>query len=146
MARICFCSRPVFGTDKLTGIGYCNYHQYKRTDKKKKERKVYIISKRKKATGEAKIFNEIAQEREPVSFISEINVPLVAGNFAHVLSKKQRPDLRLKKINIVLLTEQEHYLYDFGTESQREIYAKEKKEEFITVNWDKLFKLRDGLK
>lgn len=36
MARKCFCGYPVFGTDKLTNIGYCKNHQFKRTDKNKK--------------------------------------------------------------------------------------------------------------
>lgn len=36
--RICGkpeCTNPVFGTDKLTKVGYCKNHQYLRTDKKK---------------------------------------------------------------------------------------------------------------
>lgn len=34
--RTCFCGHKVWGTDKNTGIGYCQSHQWKRTDKKKK--------------------------------------------------------------------------------------------------------------
>ncbi len=37
--RICganSCPFPVFGTDKNTKIGYCQRHQWMRTDKKKK--------------------------------------------------------------------------------------------------------------
>ena len=39
MARTCSadnCSRSVWGTDKITGKGYCQRHQFFRTDKKKK--------------------------------------------------------------------------------------------------------------
>ena len=38
MARQCEvenCTQPVFGTDKVTRIGYCKSHQYLRTDLKK---------------------------------------------------------------------------------------------------------------
>lgn len=30
------CHTPVFGSDKITGIGYCKTHQYKRTDRDKR--------------------------------------------------------------------------------------------------------------
>lgn len=33
--RFCECGQPVWGTDKKTGIGYCQNHQWKRTDKSK---------------------------------------------------------------------------------------------------------------
>ena len=49
MARTCSadnCSRSVWGTDKITGKGYCQRHQFFRTDKKKKTS--HIMEKKKK--------------------------------------------------------------------------------------------------
>ena len=34
--RFCFCNQPVFGTDKITKIGYCKAHQSLRTDTDKR--------------------------------------------------------------------------------------------------------------
>ena len=34
--RFCYCGQPVFSTDKITGIGYCKGHSYKRTDTDKR--------------------------------------------------------------------------------------------------------------
>lgn len=61
--------------------------------------------------------------------------------YAHVLCKKQFPNFRLEKRNIVFLTPREHFLFDQGTEEQRMDYEIKN-----NVNFDKLFKLREILK
>ena len=115
-----------------------------RTDKKKPK----PLSAKKKVTGEAVVFDMIREEREHVSFISGIGVPCIAHNFAHCLSKAENryPKFKLRKDNIVLLSEQEHELYDKGTEEQREEYADFMKKKYnIDVDWKKLYNKRDDL-
>lgn len=148
------CSYPVFGTDKNTGNGYCGKHQYKRTDLKRKQgaKRVFTtkrkpIKKKRKPTGEKQVFQALWEKREHKSFISGLNVKPIANTFAHVLSKKQFPKLRLNERNIVFLTAREHHLYDAGTEEERQNYADEMLRTYgIQVNWHKLYDLRDNLK
>ena len=69
---------------------------------------------RKGATGELKLFKEIINERgcrSQVSgkYITEITV----SSMAHILSKKMYPKFRLYKKNIVVMTPEEHYQFDF---------------------------------
>jgi hypothetical protein len=110
------CSYPVFGK------GFCRNHQYLREDYKP-----YKYNK--KPTGEKDVFLEIWEERERVSFVTGVELSqyeetdLFPNLFAHVLSKKQYPKFRLNKKNIVLLTPDEHYLYDQGTIADRQVYA-----------------------
>lgn len=93
---------------------------------------------RRKITGEAKLFQEIwNSDRPKVSFISGLPVKCESWTFAHVISKSQRPDLRLIADNIVYLTRDEHFLYDQGTEEQRKKYP---------ADWEKLYRYRDELK
>ena len=47
--------------------------------------------------------------------------------------------------NIVFLTKREHDLYDAGTIEQRKKYAEEMALQRITVDWNKLYTLRDNL-
>lgn len=94
-----------------------------------------------KPTGELALFTSIWHTRKHESFISgkklhEFNVSF----FAHVLSKKQHPKLRLFDRNIVLLTPEEHTLYDQGTEDLREKYAQR-----TGADWSKLYKLKEEL-
>ncbi len=116
--------------------GYCKYHQYLRTDRKKTSSKIV-----KKATGEKLLFQTIYNTRERVSFLSGKKIFGVVSNFAHVLPKGLYPEYRLYDKNIILLTPQEHYLFDFGTEEQREKYTKEN-----NCSWDEIYKLREELK
>jgi len=63
------------------------------------------------------------------------------SQFAHILPKGKYPEARLDKENIILLTPEEHSLYDAGTEDQRIRYAQKN-----GTSWDKLYKKRDKLK
>jgi len=92
-----------------------------------------------KPTGEGDMFKEIWAEREHKSFVSGKPLGHVAKAhfFAHVLSKGAYPKYRLNKDNIVLLTFDEHYLYDHGTMDQREKTG---------YDWQKLYDLKDDLK
>lgn len=94
-------------------------------------------------SGELPLFKEIWIKRERVSFVSGKPIRTFHPiHFAHVLPKSIYPALRLTPNNIVLLTEEEHRLYDQGTERQRQQYAIEHK----NVDWQRLYDLRDGLK
>jgi len=124
MAKICKkegCNNPVFST------GYCKYHQYLRTDKKKPKS---IQAKRKTPTGELNVFMEIYEENQKtwVSFLSgrPLYGPkhyLFLNQFAHLLSKGKYPKLRLCKDNIWPIHPEEHNLLDQGTKALRERYA-----------------------
>jgi len=87
------------------------------------------------------LFKAIWAEREHKSFLS--GKPLYKFNvslFAHVVARKRRPDLAYRRDNIILLTVEEHHLYDQGTIAQRVDYAQKNR-----VSWDTLFALRDEL-
>lgn len=127
--------------------GFCKAHGYLRTDKKKPSS--LSSTSKKKVTGEAVVFDMIREERENISFISGIGVPCIAHNFSHCLSKAENryPKFKLYKKNIVLLSEQEHKLYDEGTEEQREEYAVFMKKKYnVFVDWNKLYILAAELK
>ena len=100
----------------------CNYHNELRK-KKSKPTKHYV----RKATGELDMFKEIWEEREHVSFVSGEPLDKYAKNietfvkmFAHILSKGAYPAFRLRKDNIVLLTPDEHFLYDMANHKIKE--------------------------
>lgn len=101
------------------------------------------ITKTFTGSGELPLFKEIWMIRKRVSFVSGIPIkefhPI---HFAHVVPKSTYPALRLTPNNIVLLTEEEHRLYDQGTQRQRQQYAKE----HPNADWQKLYDLRDSLK
>lgn len=80
---------------------------------------------KKKATGEADLFREIWMEREHwcVQCESYIRDPTPA-NFDHILTKKQRPDLRLSKRNIRILCFDCHFIRHNGTKEQFEARKK----------------------
>ena len=75
---------------------------------------------RRKATGEAELFDEIFFERERVSVVSGENLNSYYGSmfyynlFAHVIpkAKNRYPKFKLNKKNIALLTPQEHKMWD----------------------------------
>ncbi len=109
---------------------YSKQHQARRKPKKKKG-------------GELELFKQIWLDREHVSWLSER--PLYEGiywinQFAHVIAKGVRPDLRLLPENIVLLTPDEHAMYDQGTEKARQEYAEQ-----YGCDWQKLYDLKDAL-
>lgn len=137
------CEYPVFAK-KL-----CKYHQNLRTDKKPTQKKRSTIKAKIKPSGERTIFDLIWNTRDRISFVSGKSLQQYEGTdfypnlFAHVLSKAQNryPKFKLYDRNIVLLTPDEHYLLDFGTEEQREKYAEEH-----NCSWQPLYDLRDELK
>lgn len=115
----------------------CEYHNKLRKDKERLPIG-YRKSKSKKPTGELALFQAIWATRRHVSFLS--GKPLGEFNvcyFAHVISKKQWPKGRLTDKNIILLTQEEHTLYDQGTEEQRAKYG---------YDWNKIYELKQQLK
>jgi hypothetical protein len=89
------------------------------------------------------------KEKPIVSFISGIPIYIpVSGNFMHILAKGQGkyPEYKFSRPNVVLGTEFEHHLFDNGTEDQRQRYAAEMALKGVTVDWQKLYDLRDELK
>lgn len=95
------------------------------------------------ASGELPLFKELWLRLERKSFVS--GKPIMEFHpihFAHVVPKSTFPHLRLAPSNIVLLTEEEHSLYDQGTARQREKYAQENP----NTDWSKLYELRDRLR
>jgi len=112
--------------------GYCRNHQYLRVDKsvptlrKSAVRPVMKPQAYPKPTGEAVLFNTIWNTRPHKSQLSGKPIHEARpGNFAHIVAKGKRPDLRLFENNIILLTIEEHSLLDQGTIKQREAYARE---------------------
>lgn len=99
-----------------------------------------------KASGQYDLFLEIWKEREHFSFVSGQTLAhlrhtkVFVNVFAHVLSKGAFPRFKLKKENIVLLTPQEHFLFDHGSEYQREVYAKNN-----NCSWEPLYELKQQL-
>jgi hypothetical protein len=85
------------------------------------------------------MFKEIWNEREHKSFVSGELLGHYAKPhfFAHVLSKGAYPRYRLNKDNIVLLTMEEHYLFDHGSMDQRDKTG---------LDWQPLYDLKDELK
>jgi len=140
------CSNPRFAK------GYCKIHQYLRTDKKKPKplKSKPIIKKKDKNTGQMALFSVIWNTRDRVSFISGKPLNRYEGTnffpnlFAHVLSKAQNKyhKFKLYDKNIVLLTPEEHTLFDHGTEEQREKY----KLQNPSTDWEKLYNLKEQLK
>ena len=76
---------------------------------------------------ESLMFSSIWNERPHVSFIS--GVPITnpgPENFAHVLAKglNQYPNFRFNPENVVLVTYEEHFIIDSGSQHSREMYCK----------------------
>jgi hypothetical protein len=88
------------------------------------------------------LFKKIWGEREHVSFLTQKPLCFFGViHFAHVLPKGKWPLMKYDDRNIVLLTGEEHRLYDFGTERERERYAEKYK-----CDWNKLFDYKEQLK
>lgn len=89
--------------------------------KKKKFLKRTPLNKVKKKTGEKEIFEEIAEEREWICFVSGVALrELKPQQFAHVLPKalNKYPLFKLYKKNIILLSDEMHYQWDFVERSR----------------------------
>ena len=84
-------------------------------EKVEKKKKRYVWKR--KATGEMQIFDSIWSERPHYSQSSgELIYAANPGNFMHVLAKglNKYPKFKGNKQNIVLVTEEEHYAFDFA--------------------------------
>lgn len=107
--------------------------------KEKKPLKRTAIKKKFKATGEAQLFEEIAEEREWICFVTNATLfMLTPTSFMHVLPKalNKYPKFKLYKKNIVLSADDIHYKWDFTLRSEL------KKD----PRFDKLFALEAELK
>ena len=140
------CDRPSF----IFSNGLCQYCYSKANKKTIKPKKQPTKALRIKSTGQQDIFFQIWESQPHISFISKINIlePL-ASVFVHVLAKGMNKYYKFKlyRPNIVLMTPEEHHLYDNGSEEQREEYAhKMLTEHNVVVNWDKLYRLAESLK
>ena len=113
-----------------------NPHKHGLSAKPKTASKV-IKNHVKKPTGEKALFEALWATREHVSFVSGLPVNPIAHTFAHVLPKGLYPKFRLYDKNIVFLTPEEHYEFDFGTATSRNK---------LSGNWGKLFNLAEELK
>ena len=97
-----------------------------------------VLNKVKKPTGEKIVFKMIWDTRPHKSFIS--GTPIREGkaiNFLHVLpkGKNKYPEFKLLKENIVLGTEDEHFMWD---NARHMIDPKDK-------GWQKMFALEEKL-
>jgi len=142
---------------------YCKHHQTSRTDQKwldtieKRKSKVIVpirkVSAKKSLRGDSEkiLMETIIATRKHISFITGQKINNISyANCCHVLNKKNFPNFRLLDKNIVFLDNcyprLEHFLYDMGTEDQRQKYAEEMKEQGIIVYWPKLYNLAAELK
>jgi hypothetical protein len=71
-----------------------------------------ITTKRRKPTGELKLFLQIYAERKGKCEITGYTIPFNVRSFMHVLSKGAYPSLRLKADNIIMVQTDIHDLYD----------------------------------
>jgi hypothetical protein len=93
----------------------------------------------KNPTGEREIFAEISNERDWRCYVTGIELKeLKASQFAHVLPKalNKYPLFKLYKNNIVLLSDEVHYAWDFKPRSELKKDSR----------FDKLFVLEEELK
>ena len=102
---------------KVAGA-YCKMHTFKKPS-----------PKRKKKSGEAELFEKIWASRPHVSEVSGEPLPDKGvdfypngtdkwyGYFSHVLSKGAFPGFRLKEENVILMTPQEHDMWEGAKKS-----------------------------
>ena len=149
--RTCFCGRPVFGTDKDTGIGYCASHQWKRTDKKKLDIKTtpmiekipiehsfgyvnqtdlfFALWEKARRDGRGTVLCPFTG----VDVSKYYRTPLFWSIFAHVLPKGRYPYFKLNPDNIRLVDVNFHKIIDQGTLVHRKWYP-----EWKWDDWDSL--------
>jgi len=115
----------------------------KKGKKKTQPLKRTAIKKKREVTGEGELFKKLISERPHVSFISGLPIENINySNCMHVLSKKMFPKFRLHEKNIVFGTSYEHFLYDQGTEEQRQAYSNR----VFTCVWKRLYDLQSELR
>lgn len=104
-----------------------------------------LRSRPKSKRNESSFLKEILAEREAVSFVSGLPIEGVIANCAHVLPKGKYPEFKFDPENIVLLTIEEHRLFDQGTNRQLGNYEDRMRRKGVEVEWDKLHELRQKL-
>jgi hypothetical protein len=133
--RICSvsdCPYPVFGTDKITHKGFCQRHQYLRSDKKKKppigfKSKIYFDFGFEDQTD---LFEWLWQEAKNAKgevicrytgekLNKHYNTTWYWNCFAHVLPKKNYPYWKLNPKNIEVVSPAFHAIIDQGTSLDR---------------------------
>lgn len=125
----------------------CDYHnKVRKSPGDNTKRRTTLKAHFRKPTGEAELFKQIWEDLEPeqrVSFVTGFPLPdqheMRSYYFSHVLSKGSRPELRLVRKNIVLMTLKEHQLWETG---KHKIKADPK----LFRVWKKVFDLADELK
>jgi len=146
-----YCSHPgcvnrVFGTDKNTGLGWCEWHQWKRTDKKtfpnffvkKKVREIDFgfydqISMFHALWNKAKDRNDIVVCPYTNKGLNRFyETKLWINCFAHVLPKGKHTYWKLNPHNIEIVYPEFHKIIDQGTFKDRARHPEWKWEE-----WDK---------
>lgn len=117
----------------------CGFHYSVEQSKKQREKQRLKPKKLKDATGELVLFQKLWNQRRRVSFVSGEPIEYFSvSNFAHVLpkAKNRYPEFKLKEENIVLLTFEEHFLWDNGSRSDLR----------LKPEWKELFELEEKLK
>ena len=73
------------------------------------------MKRRRKKTGEKKVFLEIWEEREHIctNCKEHLGSQPIVNYFAHIKPKSTHPELRLEKDNIQLMCMACHYAFDF---------------------------------
>lgn len=134
------CQKPQLLVVKKLLCAKCNYElkqSKKKAEGKDTKKKTYV----KKPTGEYELFKRIGATREHKCFVCKkpLHV-LTVSNFMHVVSKKQREDLRLDEENIVI------GCHDFES-SCHDVWDKQPRSK-IKDNpmWKPMFELEEKLK
>ncbi len=137
------CSKEGCGRTRVPIVvkdGWCDKCHYERKQAKKKAegKKTGPYQYKREATGEAELFEQIAEERDWKCFVTGERLScLTPTSFMHVLPKalNKYPLFKLYKPNIQLVKDEIHYRWDHTPRS-------ELKEPY----WQKLFDLEERLK
>lgn len=130
---------------------YCQWHQSCRTDSKwlnqiNKKKEIKPIAKYSPKTSLRSsqlhvLYESILSTRKHISFVSGLKIEGNYSNCVHVLAKGQNqyPLFALCDFNIVLLTMEEHHLFDHGTIDSRRKYAAIMIKKGVPIRWDLLY-------
>jgi len=155
--RICKykdCNFPVFGTDKNTGKGYCQSHQWCRTDRKSK--KPSSSNKNSKPIecsfgyeDQFTLFMSLWQSAKDKNGdiicpftnmrLNHLRYRNIFWNcFMHILPKKNYPYFKLNPNNVRVVYPEFHRIHDQGSSKDREKHPKWK--------WEEVDSLKEELK
>lgn len=138
--KTCSCGNTITTSFSKCSNCYAKEYNERRKQKMKKGTLVYKAKpdSSRKETGELKLFLEIWNERPRISEVS--GKPL--GNvfkvifFSHICPKGTYPKYRLRKENIVLKTEQEHF--DWHNKAKSDLIKEH-------TGWQRIFDLKEEL-